>query len=579
MIKKMSFWPVLVLAILVGTSLIVPPLLLKPNTSQYPSSDKPQGPNKTCSICPPASSGPSGPGGRSGPPGRKGQIGPSGPEGPEGREGIIGPSAVVECLPSNPVCQVGSSGATGAQGEKGDRGDRGFQGAPGEGFSGPTGQTGEIGPTGPVGEIGVNGTVGEMGICGCYNISDIVFPDLNVSQGGVQLNGTFDCDPGSMIDLSCLVNGACPNFTMCHLESRNLQINQNLSIGDFGSLVFMGDPSVYTLDTITVYADVLNLESDGTTAVKTRNNGVLLMESLNNTVIHSEGHIQFSSNDLLTMTSAAGLTLNSTTGQMLLDSYGPILIRNASLENDQFIFLNNGGENIIKMSNFSFDHVNLTLDNTRQSVTIYHDLILNGSLISNTSEFLPIGPKLNVGVGKIKCETISGATISLEAQVIRNNLLTIPPAISNLSAGHLHISDNEGVRISGGPLIIEALNTTVSSNLYVDGNIIVGNCVGCTSDLRMKEQVRKIESKNSILNLRPVSYRFKKEYENQDPSLQRGMTYNGFIAQEVEEIMPFAVKKKKDDLYTLDKTQLIANLVLLMQSMYKEILQLKKEMI
>lgn len=573
---------VLIFAILVGTSLIVPSLLFSSSSfASYPSA-KPQGPNKTCSVCPPAASGGTGPTGKSGPPGKKGVRGKSGPEGPEGREGIIGPSAIAICLPNNPVCQVGPSGATGAKGAKGDIGDRGFQGWTGEGFIGPTGQTGPKGDTGDVGGVGPNGTIGETGICGCYNISDIAFPTLSTEN--VQLNGTFNCEPGSMIDVACLANGtACPNFTMCNLESRNLIIRQNLTIGDFGSLVFMGDPSIYTIDSIRAYADTILLETDGMTAFKTRNNGIVSIESNNSISILSNDVNQFSANDRLTMT-ANGFTLNSTTGQMLVDSYGPIVIKNASLQNDNIIFQSiTNGQNYLTTSGFSFDYMNYTVDNTRQSVVIYKDLILTGSLVSSTSQFLSVGPKINVGVGKIKCTKIqASAAISLETQTIRNDLTLTPSAIGNLSAGHLHLSDPDGIRIGGGNVIIDTPNTTVSSDLYVNGILHVATCIGCTSDKRLKESVQKIYNYEPILKLKPVSYQFTDEYTKTDPSIEMGTRYNGFIAQDVESYFPYAVKKRKafkyDDFHTLDKSQLIANLVVLMQSMYKDILRLKMEL-
>jgi hypothetical protein len=571
------FWPLLIFSILIATSLITPGLVFNSKAS-LPT--QPKGPNNTCSICPLASSGHSGPTGKSGAPGRKGARGKTGPEGPEGREGQIGPSAVAICLPSNPICQSGAQGASGATGATGAIGPRGFQGAPGEGFIGPTGATGPTGPTGPTGVMGGIGPTGEMGICGCYNISDIAFPTLE--SHSIHLNGTFNCDPGSMIDLHCLSGGvACPNFTMCNLQSRNLQIDQELLIGmdgGFSSLIFMGSSSSYTLDKITVYADQVLLETDGSTVVRTRNNGFVLFESANDTIIRSEGIVQVSANDRIRINAAGGMTLNSTTGQMLLDSVGPILIRNASLENDQITFTN-----YLKTdSSFTFDYVNLTTDNTRPSITLYKDLILTGNLAS-TSEYLSVGPKLNVGVGKMKCDTIRASeTISLEVSTIRNELLTTPPAISNLSAGHLHIEDPEGVRISGGALIIESTNTTVSNNLYINGNLIVGNCIGCTSDGRMKENVRKLKKKEKkILKLNPVSYVFKSDYAKSDPSIVENVRYNGFLAQDVEKLFPFAVKKHQkkrnglEDFRTLEKGQLIANLVLLMQSMYRDIQKLK----
>jgi len=94
-----------------------------------------------------------------GPQGPQGPQGPAGPHGPKGDKGDTGNTG-----PAGPKGDKGDPGATGPKGDKGDKGDTGAQGVKGDtGAAGPQGVKGDTGATGPQGPQGATGPQGEQG--------------------------------------------------------------------------------------------------------------------------------------------------------------------------------------------------------------------------------------------------------------------------------------------------------------------------------------------------------------------------------------------------------------------------------
>lgn len=115
--------------------------------------------------------GPQGLQGVPGPPGQNGAIGPTGPQGmqgPTGADGVDGMDGATG--PQGPTGATGADGATGPQGPTGAAGVTGPQGITGptgaDGATGPQGATGPVGPTGPQGLQGAQGPTGPQGVQG-----------------------------------------------------------------------------------------------------------------------------------------------------------------------------------------------------------------------------------------------------------------------------------------------------------------------------------------------------------------------------------------------------------------------------
>ncbi|MEO1450075.1 MAG: tail fiber domain-containing protein [Bacteroidota bacterium] len=73
--------------------------------------------------------------------------------------------------------------------------------------------------------------------------------------------------------------------------------------------------------------------------------------------------------------------------------------------------------------------------------------------------------------------------------------------------------------------------------VFASGNLAYTGTFGQVSDRQLKKNIESIESAlNTVMSLRPTSYTYRQD-EFEGMSLPQGLSY-GFIAQEVEEVMP-----------------------------------------
>lgn len=134
-----------------------------------------------------------------------------------------------------------------------------------------------------------------------------------------------------------------------------------------------------------------------------------------------------------------------------------------------------------------------------------------------------------VSPGSLFTDTIdvaTGATLTLAPTTV---------AVTN----NLNVGGVLGAAVitpSGGTL-------TVNGDIMATGDINAGGSC-CTSDKRVKENITDISTQsdlNTILSIpRRVSFKFNKEYQAIDKSV-RDYIHHGFIAQEMEDIIPRAV--------------------------------------
>jgi hypothetical protein len=118
--------------------------------------------NSWLNLCQAGPAGPQGPQGNAGTAGIAGATGPTGPQGPSGPAGATGATGA-----AGPQGATGLSSTPGPQGPAGPQGPIGVTGAAGPaGANGIDGATGPQGPAGPAGATGVAGTAGTNGIDG-----------------------------------------------------------------------------------------------------------------------------------------------------------------------------------------------------------------------------------------------------------------------------------------------------------------------------------------------------------------------------------------------------------------------------
>ena len=111
---------------------------------------------------------------------------------------------------------------------------------------------------------------------------------------------------------------------------------------------------------------------------------------------------------------------------------------------------------------------------------------------------------------------------------------------------------------------------------YFDGGLAYSGALTHSSDARYKTHIATLRSAlDNVLALRGVSYEYRRD-AFPTKNFAKGTQY-GFIAQEVEAILPTLVYKDKDGYRSLDYTQVIPLLVEAVKSQEQQIEALKKE--
>jgi len=119
------------------------------------------------------------------------------------------------------------------------------------------------------------------------------------------------------------------------------------------------------------------------------------------------------------------------------------------------------------------------------------------------------------------------------------------------------------------------LGNTKVTNVNTSGNI-TANAVQLSSDKRLKTNIIPIKNGLSIvMQLNPVHYYKKNSIESNDYSKKE----NGFIAQEIQKVLPYLVSKgsDKDKLLSVDYTSIIPVLTKAIQEQQKQIEEQQKQ--
>ncbi len=576
-----------------------------------------------CNIltCPAGNPGPPGPS-LPGPPGQRGERGPSGPQGPQGPQGPIGLQGPAGMCLANPACGVGPKGDTGDRGPTGPQGAPGFAGLTGpQGIAGPRGMIGETGPMGPVGPKGDTGPQGEIGPQGNFTdpMSDqfTVFETLTLAE-----NATLMCESGATIDNSCTFSGVCPNFTDCTLNFNRLYLEDGpvypayLQVGEnfgaAGSEVNFGDGINHLVTTIKMASgiggftllsrlgQVRIMADDAPVIIETMGAGVAM-------TLSSQGPITIGNTAgyPVMVNSIGALDLTATLDAILM-SQTRVVVRASgtgtpiSVEADQLNIRERGGGiglgNLILSStpSVALNYMTATsLMSPDREIRLHdHVTLETGKSVTAVDGTVKIGPRLDVGngiittgfaqpsgpfAGQIIMRLNPGSALYNGAEFISpgapfRNDDTINPiqfthsgGSSPLAAGYVWFDDD--VRISG--------------NLVVEGD--VDNNV-TPSDERVKTNITRIRAEDSIarvMKLQPKQFQFRESFTN-----NHDRVHLGFIAQEVERVVPGAVQTKAErklrdgtvltDFKTLEREMLIADLVNAVQYLLKRVNELER---
>jgi hypothetical protein len=172
----------------------------------------------------------------------------------------------------------------------------------------------------------------------------------------------------------------------------------------------------------------------------------------------------------------------------------------------------------------SISHSNITNNN--------NEILSDGILISK-------GSSLNLNISSTTNNFINFIKVSLPKKlIVKSHLPNIgyydiavssTNTITSINKSNKFYNNYNNLNLDG--LVINE-NVSIEGNFFVKGDI-TAFAINIPSDIRLKKNVSNITNGLDIINkLRPVSFKWNKTNEE----------YIGFIAQEVEEILPNLVK-------------------------------------
>lgn len=164
-----------------------------------------------------------------------------------------------------------------------------------------------------------------------------------------------------------------------------------------------------------------------------------------------------------------------------------------------------------------------------------------------------------------------------QTQIVYRNVKTSALTFTELD-GNLHILSQSIALLSQSAVLVAGSQTTSSvtlgQNVTISGSLTVkngavitgsllisgsafGNDFVLTSDQRLKTDISDLEDSLQVVNsLRPVSY------------VKNGKQESGFIAQEVQEVLPNAVQEGDLQLLYLSINQIVAHNTKAIQELY-----------
>ena len=420
--------------------------------------------------------------------GATGPAGPAGAQGPIGLTGPIGPAGPAGG-PQGPIGPIGLTGPAGPTGPTGPAGPTGATGA--TGLTGLTGLTGPAGPTGPIGPIGLTGPAGPTGPIGLTGPAGPA--GANGAQGIQGLTGATG--PAGAQGLIGLTGPA----------------------GATGATGAAGAQGIQGLTGATGPAGAQGLQgATGATGPTGAAGPAGTATSITSDNFQTDG--------TLSIVTSVPQTVNSTNKALLIG--GNTSVSDLSL-----------GTN----SNYSIDFRTNNLVRGRISAL--------GEFFIGTTSTSMAGDLMN-GVSNATFPWAVNGYSSFNGSGVFGSILAGNTTTYGAVQGE-HIGSGTGAGVRGMTNNANAIGVNGSvAVLPVNGwgglfqnDLGYTGYFGSASDLKIKKNINTIADARSIINnLRGVSYEHRLE-EFPGLGLKAGLTY-GFIAQEVETILPAIVKEK-----------------------------------
>jgi len=516
-----------------------------------------------------------------GPTGPTGAVGPTGPTGIQGIQGIQGPT-----------------GPTGPLGPTGPQGIQGIQGI--QGVAGPTGPTGSIGNTGPTGPTGATPAIGGTNTQVQFNNAGVFGGSSNLTFNGTILTAAGFAGPlNGTVGATTASTGAFTSLT----DSGNLTFTGtgNRITGDFSNATIANRVAFQT-GTVNG-ATRLSLIPNGTSTTAS-----LSLFNNSDPANSSNVALAVSSTEAQITSSLAGtgtyLPMTFFTGgseRVRIDTSGNVGIGTSSPAGK--LHVNGGTFDSLTITGNSANSVGMRFQNTAASSKnynigssgggvgaagsffIYDDTAAAARLVIDTSGNVGIGTstpaeKLDV-VGNTRTAVATSADVYFKAQNSAGSLFllqksssaaiytpTSQPLIFDIageraridSSGNLLVGTTSQVSGSGAKQTIRWDSSSVQGiTLQTSSATFAGNAIkfvnssggesgyiaqaassvnySTSSDYRLKENIEPMMGALAkIAQLKPCTYKWKVD----------GLAGQGFIAHELQEVVPECVTGEKD---------------------------------
>jgi hypothetical protein len=429
-----------------------------------------------------------GPAGPAGAVGATGPIGPAGPAG--GPAGPAGPTGATGATgPAGPIGATGLTGATGAQGIQGLTGPAGATGA-----QGLIGLTGPAGPTGATGAQGIQGLTGPAGATGAQGLIGLTGPAGPTGATGAQgIQGlTGATGPAGAQGLIGLTGPAGATGATGAAGTQGIQGVAGAT-GPAGAQGLTGPtgasgPAGPAGTATSIISD--NFQTDGTLSIVTS-----VPQTVNST---NKAFLQGGNTSI----SDLGIGTNS---NYSIDFRTNNLVRGRISNLGEFFI---GATSTVMAGDLMNGVSNATFPWAVNGYSSFNGSGIFGTILAgNTTTY-----------GAVQGEHIG----------------------SGAGAGVRGITNNANAIGVNGAVTVLPLNGW--GGLFQNDLGYTGAFLSA-SDVKIKKNINTITDARSIINsLRGVSYEHKLE-EFPGLGLKAGLTY-GFIAQEVETILPAIVKEK-----------------------------------
>lgn len=541
-----------------------------------------------------------------------------GPQGVQGIQGIPGPTGLAG-LPgvTGPAGVAGPQGETGPQGVQGLQGlpgPIGPQGVPGIcnctalsmvnlinlGVAGTTELNGTVTLNGVMSCPGGALDISCFGLAACPDFSECVLPmqgarifSTNGSVTPILYAGIDAGDQGNTMVLLGLPGGTSQviNTFMVNANGTFNMATTNVP------MVMRSWFSNVLLESVGSLAVSTNIASSGTVtltapqAIYTSSMAGTIESTTGLTSIAMDGtfnHITVTA-PLVNMTlldwhvrkSAGGSWLDTQSGQTLTcQTAAPLpVVAGSSLyiPNDVIIgpgkvLMSNASDALVRMSGIELcgflirtESSTLQLqENTTVDVVDIRGIITNGSPVfpltfndAQGADFTDTAIHNSGTSGPLDCDDSEGFIVS-NGTLYTNLVEPISPATQVLLTGDLAITSDlytDSIRPYSGATV------TLTGNLVVTGSISATTCLGCiTSDERVKERVREVAPRTDLETIlampRRIAFQYNRAYRATDRQADLHDTHHGFVAQELERVIPQAVVRTN---HTLENGTLVSD--------------------